>query len=289
MTTNMRQTILTLAVLFPSIASAAHLDPVLGNWVGEGLSCSALEDGGTDKVARIEEESIVRHESECDIREVRVRGSKFIIDTLCRGEGTAWQEVVTLERKGSKLLIDGDGLYIRCEPCSARYPADFLVRGEGFVVNVRVNSSSRPVKFPGMSRDSLAASDPSARARHSMSQAKDDFIARTLEVWNPGKTLQWRKEGVDLVIDRREGYYLYDMDGRRLINLHLNGGIYSLGHRNPEVIAAVKEGMDHFDIGNHHFPALMRTKLAEMLRDHTPEGLQYSCTAPAEPRRSTSR
>jgi putrescine aminotransferase len=109
-----------------------------------------------------------------------------------------------------------------------------------------------------------------------MSQAKDDFIARTVEVWNPGKTLQWRKEGVDLVIDRREGYYLYDMDGRRLINLHLNGGIYSLGHRNPEVIAAVKEGMDHFDIGNHHFPALMRTKLAEMLRDHTPEGLQYS-------------
>ena len=78
------------------------------------------------------------------------------------------------------------------------------------------------------------------------------------------------------MIDRREGYYLYDMDGRRLINLHLNGGIYSLGHRNPEVIAAVREGMDHFDIGNHHFPALMRTKLAEMLAKHTPEGLQYS-------------
>ena len=31
-----------------------------------------------------------------------------------------------------------------------------------------------------------------------------------------------RAEGVDLVIDRREGYYLYDMDGRRLINLHLD-------------------------------------------------------------------
>ena len=112
-----------------------------------------------------------------------------------------------------------------------------------------------------------------------MSQAKDDFIARTIEVWNPGKTLQWRQEGVDLVIDRREGYYLYDMDGRRLINLHLNGGIYSLGHRNPEVIEAVKEGMDHFDIGNHHFPALMRTKLAEMLERHTPEGLKYSMYA----------
>jgi acetylornithine/succinyldiaminopimelate/putrescine aminotransferase len=109
-----------------------------------------------------------------------------------------------------------------------------------------------------------------------MSEAKDDFIARTIKYWNPGKTLEWQRTGVDLVIDRREGYYLYDLDGRRLIDLHLNGGIYSLGHRNPEVIAAVKAGMDHFDIGNHHFPALMRTKLAEMLAKHTPEGLQYT-------------
>ena len=60
-----------------------------------------------------------------------------------------------------------------------------------------------------------------------MSQAKDDFIAKTIQYWNPGKTLEWQRQGIDLVIDRREGYYLYDMDGRRLINLHLNGGIYS--------------------------------------------------------------
>lgn len=112
-----------------------------------------------------------------------------------------------------------------------------------------------------------------------MSKAKDDFIARTIQYWNPGKTLEWQRQGIDLVIDRREGYYLYDMDGRRLINLHLNGGVYSLGHRNPEVIAAVKEGMEHFDIGNHHFPALMRTKLAEMLAKHAPEGLHYSMYA----------
>jgi acetylornithine/succinyldiaminopimelate/putrescine aminotransferase len=112
-----------------------------------------------------------------------------------------------------------------------------------------------------------------------MSKAKDDFIGRTIQYWNPGKTLEWQRQGIDLVIDRREGYYLFDMDGRRLINLHLNGGIYSLGHRNPEVIAAVREGMEHFDIGNHHFPALMRTALAEMLAKHAPEGLHYAMYA----------
>jgi acetylornithine/succinyldiaminopimelate/putrescine aminotransferase len=112
-----------------------------------------------------------------------------------------------------------------------------------------------------------------------MSKRKDDFIARTLKVWNPGKTLQWKRDGVDLVIDRREGYILHDMDGRMLIDCHLNGGTYSLGHRNPEIVAALKEGLDHFDIGNHHFPALMRTKLAESLERHTPAGLQFSMFA----------
>jgi hypothetical protein len=109
-----------------------------------------------------------------------------------------------------------------------------------------------------------------------MSEAKDDFIARTIQYWNPGKTLEWQRAGIDLVIDRREGYYLYDMDGRRLIDVHINGGTYSLGHRNPEVIAAVRDGMDHFDMGNHHFPALMRTRLAEKFAKLSPAGLQYT-------------
>jgi acetylornithine/succinyldiaminopimelate/putrescine aminotransferase len=112
-----------------------------------------------------------------------------------------------------------------------------------------------------------------------MSQAKDEFLERTKRYWNPGKTEDWQRMGVDIVIDRREAYYLYDMDGRRLIDVHLNGGTYSLGHRNPEIMAAVKEGMNHFDIGNHHFPSLMRTKLAETLAEHTPEGLQFSIFA----------
>ena len=112
-----------------------------------------------------------------------------------------------------------------------------------------------------------------------MSKAKDDFIARTLKFWNPGKTLQWRREGIDLVIDRREGYFLHDMDGGRLIDCHLNGGTYSLGHRNPEIIAALKEGLEHFDIGNHHFPSIARTMLAEKLAEHSPEELHYSMFA----------
>ena len=63
------------------------------------------------------------------------------------------------------------------------------------------------------------------------------------EFWNPDKTQFWSDAGVDLVIDRREGYLIWDMAGRRLIDMHLNGGTYNLGHRNPEVIAAVAQAM----------------------------------------------
>src|SRR6516165_10194662 len=95
--------------------------------------------------------------------------------------------------------------------------------------------------------------------------SKADFLRRSEEFWNPDKTRFWQEAGVDLVIDRREGYFFWDMAGRRLIDLHLNGGTYNLGHRNPELIATLEQAMGRFDIGNHHFPALARTALAEAL------------------------
>src|SRR5665811_1359372 len=76
--------------------------------------------------------------------------------------------------------------------------------------------------------------------------SKDEVLAKSKEYWNPDKTQFWVDSGVDLVIDRREGYLLWDMDGRRLIDVHLNGGTYNLGHRNPEVMAALKTAMDQF-------------------------------------------
>ena len=109
-----------------------------------------------------------------------------------------------------------------------------------------------------------------------MSQAKLDVLEASKTYWNPHKTGFWQEAGIDLVIDRREGYCLYDMDGKRLIDVHLNGGTYNLGHRNSELIEVLNAGARRFDMGNHHFPALARTALAEALAACTPEGLQYT-------------
>src|SRR5665811_2457578 len=66
--------------------------------------------------------------------------------------------------------------------------------------------------------------------------------------------------GIDLVMGKREGYRIWDVDGRALIDIHLNGGVYNLGHRNPDVIAALAQALQTLDIGNHHFPSTERAE-----------------------------
>ncbi len=103
--------------------------------------------------------------------------------------------------------------------------------------------------------------------------SKAEVLEQSKRFWNPGKTQFWIDEGIDLVIDRREGYHLWDMNGRRLIDMHLNGGTYNLGHRNPEVVQAFKEAIDVFDVGNHHFPSVARTALARRLVESAPASI----------------
>src|SRR5215472_15870423 len=104
-------------------------------------------------------------------------------------------------------------------------------------------------------------------------ESKAEVLDKSREFWNPGKTDFWSESGVDLVIDRRESYFIWDMSGSRLIDVHLNGGTYNLGHRNPELVEAITTGMRSFDIGNHHFPSSARAALAEALIGTAPPGL----------------
>jgi len=110
-------------------------------------------------------------------------------------------------------------------------------------------------------------------------ESKQDLFDKAIRYWNPDKTKFWQNAGIDLVIDRREGYFLYDMSGRRLIDLHLNGGTYNFGHRHPELVETLKGALDYFDIGNHWFPSVARAALAESLIQVSP-GMKYAVFAP---------
>ncbi len=81
---------------------------------------------------------------------------------------------------------------------------------------------------------------------------------------------------IDFVPGKREGPFIWDISGKkRLINCHVNGGVFNLGHRNPEIIAALIDAMRSIDIGNHHLVSKQKADLAQMLAGLSPEGMAY--------------
>lgn len=106
--------------------------------------------------------------------------------------------------------------------------------------------------------------------------SKSEILRRAAEYVCPGRVAMLDAVGIDLVIGRREGYRIWDVDGRELIDCHLNGGVFNLGHRNADVLEALRAAMASLDIGNHHFPSIERAALGEMLARLTPEPLRYS-------------
>ena len=114
-----------------------------------------------------------------------------------------------------------------------------------------------------------------------MSARKRSILSRTREYLMPKRVEAWLDLGVPLVIGRREGYRIWDVDGRELLDLHLNGGTYNLGHRNPELVGVLRDALDELDVGNHHFPSEARADLAEALARATPGDLHYSVLVPS--------
>jgi len=94
--------------------------------------------------------------------------------------------------------------------------------------------------------------------------------AATIEAFathvNRGKVATFEALGLELIMGDRVGSRFRDaFDGRWLYNCHCNGGVFNLGHRNPAVSGAVREAMDHLDVGNHHLVSGWRAKLAQRL------------------------
>ena len=56
------------------------------------------------------------------------------------------------------------------------------------------------------------------------SQAKNRILEATRAHLYPGRVERLLEGGIDFVPGRREGYRLFDVDGRELFDLHLIGG-----------------------------------------------------------------
>ena len=74
-------------------------------------------------------------------------------------------------------------------------------------------------------RSKFGERDGHVRIRPLQVQVEAGFLDKAIRFWNPDKTRFWQKAGIDLVIGKREGYFLYDVSGRRLIELAKSMGV----------------------------------------------------------------
>jgi acetylornithine/succinyldiaminopimelate/putrescine aminotransferase len=102
---------------------------------------------------------------------------------------------------------------------------------------------------------------------------KDEITKLFADHVSSGKAEFFSQAGIDFVIGKREGIYIWDLDGKQLINCHCNGGVFNLGHRNPRIIAALQRALEDLDIGNHHLISEARAILAERIAAISPGDL----------------
>ena len=83
---------------------------------------------------------------------------------------------------------------------------------------------------------------------------------------SPGNIGVMRAFGTELHFGQREGARVQDaFTGKWYWDCHRNGTLYNLGHRNPDIIAAVKEALHQLEIGNLLLVSGYKAKAAEKL------------------------
>jgi len=107
-------------------------------------------------------------------------------------------------------------------------------------------------------------------------QAVEQTIAKYEQYINPSMARLLRFMGFSSVEWEAEGAIIRDMDGKEFIDCLGGYGVFSLGHRHPKVIAAVKQQLDRLPMSSKVLFNMPMADLAELLAQITPGDLQYS-------------
>src|SRR5438552_9838387 len=101
-----------------------------------------------------------------------------------------------------------------------------------------------------------------------------DVVEKYSEHINPylAKLMAFAGFGVEM---RGEGCYIYDHEGRRFLDCLGGYGTFTVGHRHPKVVEAVKRQLDAITLSGKAFFSKNAADLAEALAEVAPEGLQY--------------
>jgi glutamate-1-semialdehyde 2,1-aminomutase len=101
------------------------------------------------------------------------------------------------------------------------------------------------------------------------SDEQSDLVQRSKTVIPGGTTTSVvPPEGSEFIVERGEGAYIYDIDGRRYLDFFLGAGPLILGHAHPRIVETVQNVVGK---GTHHIGLHRRTvELAERIVEHVP-------------------
>ncbi len=85
--------------------------------------------------------------------------------------------------------------------------------------------------------------------------------------------------GLDIVPQRFEGCKVWDTEGKEYIDCITSSGVFNLGHRNPHIIKALTEALEHADVGLHLLVSKEKAELAAKLAQIAPGDLECSVFA----------
>ena len=103
-----------------------------------------------------------------------------------------------------------------------------------------------------------------------------DVIEKYQKFVNPTQVALLKVGGFDHIEHRAEGVTLTDLEGNTYIDCLGGYGIFSLGHRHPKVVEAVKRQLDFIPLGSKTFLNKPLADLSAKLAELTPGDLQYS-------------
>ncbi|VBB05682.1 aminotransferase class-iii [Lucifera butyrica] len=109
---------------------------------------------------------------------------------------------------------------------------------------------------------------------------RDQLVSETIERYetyiNPSMARLFRFMGLATIEWEAAGDIIKDIDGKEYIDCLGGYGVFSLGHRHPKVVAAVKEQIDRMPLSSKVLFSKPMADLAALLADITPGDLRYS-------------
>jgi len=109
-----------------------------------------------------------------------------------------------------------------------------------------------------------------------LQKVKETALSDFSRYLSPMKVRTMKAAGLDIIEDKREGACVWDITGKKYIDCQTGSGIMNVGRRNNEIIAALKDALDKYDIGVFLLCSKPKADLAKKLAEITPGDL--ACT-----------